>query len=267
MPKRYVAEYEAFQYDELSEKAKEKALEDNYEINIDEGWWEDDTIPESYQEVGISYKDFYFDLGRSQIFYLDKPVIDDPVKFGKAAGLTAKDLRYLKDESVIPSIGTKRYGGGDAVNYVNVEEITATPRPILDSIENKLNEFLKKKNKETYNSLQKRYDSLTTREAIEDSLRELEYEFNADGTRFTMGRAKSVQSLKHGGIVQRTGYAKLHAGELVVPAKTLKQLKQTKPHYEPVRRRRHFVPDMGQGGWFRESMRHRAARYKGLRRR
>lgn len=65
---------------------------------------------------------------------------------------------------------------------------------------------------------------------------------------------KDTQALQHGGLVQRTGYAKLHAGELVIPRRTLHSTMKTRPRYE-----KPLGTDRGQGGWFKQRRRHAIA--------
>lgn len=62
------------------------------------------------------------------------------------------------------------------------------------------------------------------------------------------------QSFSSGGLVQRTGYAEVHRGELVIPASVVKKTVATSPHY---------VSNRGQGGYFRHSFEHRVNRLRG----
>ena len=74
---------------------------------------------------------------------------------------------------------------------------------------------------------------------------------------------------EHGGLVQKTGYAKVHKGELVIPASTVKRIKRTSPKYEPheypahlERREEPLKSNRGQGGYFRHRKEHSINRRK-----
>ena len=59
MPQVEVEEKTEFEYNELSEDAKRKAVQNMYDINVDHDWW--DTVYENAAEIGCEIKGF--DLG------------------------------------------------------------------------------------------------------------------------------------------------------------------------------------------------------------
>ena len=86
-----VKQYKTFKFDELSEEAKEKALENLYDINIDHNWW--DFIYCDAEEVGVKIEEF--DLHHRTIKvelceYMDE-VIESILKhFGEKCEITRK---------------------------------------------------------------------------------------------------------------------------------------------------------------------------------
>jgi hypothetical protein len=60
MPTTKTVTYTLYKFDELSEEAQEKALNDHWDLNVDHGWWE--CTYEDAERVGLEITEF--DFGR-----------------------------------------------------------------------------------------------------------------------------------------------------------------------------------------------------------
>ena len=79
--------------------------------------------------------------------------------------------------------------------------------------------------------------------------------FDRTGVHKTMRIKQGVlQSYGSGGIVRETGYARVHKGEMIIPARTVRQTFTTRPEY---------AKNQGQSGWFLQSRRHSLAAKRG----
>lgn len=180
-------EYKALKYDELPEDARDKAVEAMYDLNVDYDWWQytvEDILNEWSKKYGICFElgSLCFDLGRSRQLYFGrgKIWIEKPYKLAyQATGnrgyalLAAKGVLELGFE-------THYYGGGDGRTVLDVTDYRSADSPDLPvDFDNWFRDlcrgFFKRLNDE--------YNYLTSREAIEQSIRANEYDFFEDGRR------------------------------------------------------------------------------------
>ena len=180
--------YIVYNYDELSEDAKERALEKLYDINVDFGeWYDSDSYAEKAKEYGVEIlmSEASFDLDRGDFLYFEtynhqsKPnyrkgisVIDDR-KFMQKAGIR---WRSVYTDSL--TIDHKHYSGGSGANTI---ECSAE---LKGEQEGQMTACLEELIGELLSMLRKDYEYLTSREAIEETIRANEYTFLENGQLF-----------------------------------------------------------------------------------
>ena len=185
--RKFTTEHTVYTFEELSEEAQQKAIENNYEINVDYYWYYDEILEEIASDYGVNliWSDLCFDLDRGSYLYMDNhdhgrsgqtSDIEDAQKFLKRAGidLRTRDARELLSNGL--SLATKHYGGGDGANYVDTDycDISAKTDDLLQATINELCDKL-------LEQLRADYEWRTSEEAIRETLIENEYEFYEDG--------------------------------------------------------------------------------------
>lgn len=169
-----------YEYDDLSQEAKGKALEKFYDINVDYNDWFGDFPFEDLKEIGLKSTNHtvYFDLDRGDYLYFDDVVIDRIQKFIKSAGIkisSGKGKKLIDDyNNGGLRVVTKLYGGSSGANYVSSDNAS-------DADLEELNETLKNKLQKIKSDLRKAYDYSTSKEAIEETIRINEYQFGKNG--------------------------------------------------------------------------------------
>jgi hypothetical protein len=93
-----VKKFNVYKFQELSDKAKEKALEKMYEINIDNDWWDFlyEGFKEELHEVGLDCDTFYFSLDRDYHITPEKLRFTDLKLFIKKLVLFRLDYNNIK---------------------------------------------------------------------------------------------------------------------------------------------------------------------------
>jgi len=195
--KTITKQYQIYDFDELSEEAQEKVLNDNYDINIDYEWWQDDDI---YQEIAKDYgifidiKEVSFSLDRENYVAFDTfnhsrsekwslPIyIKDYKLFFKKAGLNT-NLKRVKTEIDNQNINIDHthYAGGIIANYIKDDYADITEEE-LEMLETCLNNMLD----EIKSQLKLEYNDLTSKESIIDTIEANEYTFLENGTMFNI---------------------------------------------------------------------------------
>ena len=173
-----IIETKVYQFDELTESAKEKAIEELYDINVDFDWW--DCTYEDAKTIGLDISGF--DLGRSNFCAGDliediEKVVDLIIENHGKACQTFRDARqYKKDRTEL----VIKFSDGIDTNTVaeDNEDDFDDDCDELDA------EFLKSLLEDYRIILSKEYDYLTSREAIEDTIKANEYDFAEDGKLF-----------------------------------------------------------------------------------
>ena len=185
--RNFTTEHTVYNFEELTPEAQQKAIENNYEINVDYYWYYDEMLEDIAQEYGINlvWSDMCFDLDRGNYLYIDNhdhgrtgetSGIEQNITFLKRAGLDlrTKDARELLDNGI--TLATKHYGGGYGANYIetNYADISEkTDQMLQDTIDELCNRLL--------SQLRQDYEWRTSEEAIREALIENEYEFYEDG--------------------------------------------------------------------------------------
>jgi len=161
-------EIQLFKFNELSDKAKEKAIKENYNWNICFDWW--DSIYEDAKNVGIKINSFELDRNR----YAKGNFINDAIfcankiklEHGKDCETYRSAIFYLSERDAIVS------------NAPNEEE---DDREYYESLEECDNDFLQSILEDYSIILQREYEYLTSDEEIIEALEMNEIEFTIEG--------------------------------------------------------------------------------------
>lgn len=149
----------AYQYDELSDEARDKAVEGMYDINVDHEWWE--FTFEDANNIGLEITEF--DSYHGTI----------GGKLTQDANEVVMAIQDNHGESCDTYKLSKEYEG-------RLYKLDEDEEEIED--EEKASEFERALLEEYLSILRKEYEYLTGREAIEEIIRANEYEFTEDGT-------------------------------------------------------------------------------------
>lgn len=162
----------AYKYDELSDNAKEKALEKMLDINVDYEWWE--STYEDARNVGLKINSFDIDRGAyckgdfmASAEETAHKIIDN---HGHDCETFKTATDYLKERDGLIKAAPKDENGDFENEYQ------------LDRQLDDLDEEFKKSILEDYRIiLSKEYDYMTGKEAIEETIRANDYDFTKDG--------------------------------------------------------------------------------------
>ncbi|MFW6219823.1 MAG: hypothetical protein ACOC33_03205 [bacterium] len=139
-------ELKIYQFSELSEYAKQKAIENLSDINVDYNWWE--FIYEDAKNVGLKIEGF--DLYEKKI-----------------------NMSYYEDSATVKKLISKTHGKKtDTYKTVKGHDLRK---------EGEADEMLKALAKDYLNILNEEYNYNTSNSAIIDSIEANEYEFTEDG--------------------------------------------------------------------------------------
>ncbi len=191
----------AYSWDELSDQAKRKAIDNNRDINIDNTYWHDDIINDATEDLyndGIEYVEILYSGFHSQgdgASFTGR--VRDPKKWLKVIGMEnipeeVADLVYARIDR-----RTSRYYHELTVDLhfeFETDDPTVTCYPFgpeipmeydLDEIQREIEEkgdkWIKSTCRKIYSDLEKEYESLTSDDAVEDALIANDYEYDEDG--------------------------------------------------------------------------------------
>jgi len=163
----HIIETTAFKFEELNDAAKQHAISENYDFNVDHDWW--DGVYDDAATIGLKLTGF--DLGRGRSITGD---------FTDSA------------EDVVKTI--KENNGADCNTYKIADAFITELIPIkvtgqltgdTDTEEEKTEEIIEQFKKDILDAywkiLQTDYDYLTSDKCIQESLIANEYDFDEDG--------------------------------------------------------------------------------------
>lgn len=161
--------YELFSFDELSEEAKKKALNDHCDINVDWEWWR--VIYEDAENVKLKITGF--DIGRGRCCNMD--FIGLPLATAEAIlenhGEVCETYKYAK--------AYKNF-----CNEIIEKADTLDPEEHADIMERSSEDFLSDLAYCYLKMLREEYEYQTSDEGIRDAFEANEYTFLEDGTMF-----------------------------------------------------------------------------------
>jgi hypothetical protein len=165
-----------YQFDELSETAKDKAVRSLFDINVDYHWWENITEHDAKQ-IGLEISEFDIDRGNRIKGQFIESAEDCANKIlaehGEKCQTYLTACEYIKDRSKL----IEHYSDG-----ITLDEVAEGNEDKFDEDCDQLDgEFLRSILEDYLILLRKEYEYLTSEEAIIDQLRLNEYEFDEDG--------------------------------------------------------------------------------------
>jgi len=149
-----------FKFDELNEKAKSKAIEKLWDLNIEYDWW--DYIYEDAKRIGCNITEFDIDRGSFCTMDFSNDYLIDIAK------------NIIKEHG--EACNTYKLASEYIINHKSAydAETDSVPmslnRPFIDSLQ-----------EEYLSMLRREYEHLTSEEAIVDSIESNEYEFDENG--------------------------------------------------------------------------------------
>lgn len=152
-----------YKYEELTEKAKQKAIDKNYDINVDYEWW--DTVYEDAAMIGLKITGFDIDRGNSITG-----------EFEESPGFVV--AKIMEEHGVESKTYTT------AMRYKDIEWNIENEYGEIVENEDVISEFLHAILEDYLVTLRNWYGYLTSKEAIEETLISNEYEFDANGKLF-----------------------------------------------------------------------------------
>ena len=157
-------EYTVYKFSELSEDAKDKAIEKLYDINVDYDWW--DSLEDDALQIGLKITESDIDRGSFVKGYLTMDALDVANNIinnhGESCGTYKTAKVYLEEYG---NLSEDDYGDKDT------EEIDEDFEYAL------LQEYL--------SMLVNGYEYLTSREAIIETIEANDYSFTDDGKIFS----------------------------------------------------------------------------------
>jgi len=191
----------AYSWDELSDQAKRKAIDNNRDINIDNTHWHNDVINDATEDL---YNDGVEDV---EILYSGFHSQGDGASFTGRVRDPKKWLKVIGMENIPEEVADLVYARIDRRTSRYYHELTVdlhfefeTDDPVvtcypfgpeipmeydLDEIQREIEEkgdkWIKSTCRKIYSDLEKEYQSLTSDDAVEDALIANDYEYDEDG--------------------------------------------------------------------------------------
>lgn len=167
-----------YQFSELNEAAKKKAIEEFSHINVDYDWW--DFIYEDAAQVGIKLTGF--DIGRGREISGD---------FETYAENAAESILKQHGKTCASYKAAKKFLAGIKVIRVKIALAAGEEDDYQDEGEELADEFKKEILNCYWKDLRDEYEYQQTDEAIIETIEANEYEFEQDGTFHTTRRKAS----------------------------------------------------------------------------
>jgi len=164
-------ETKVYTFDELSEQAKQKAIESFYDINVDYEWWE--FIYEDAANIGLKIDSFGLDRNLHASGGLTLSALEVAQNTISEHGETCETHKlaqdFLHEHAPIFS------------DYMNEESENYESKELEDDLMHLEDEFTKDLLNEYASMLQKEFEYLTSEEAIIETIEANGYEFTEDG--------------------------------------------------------------------------------------
>ena len=167
-------ETKIYKFNELSDEAKEKAIESLFDINVNYDWW--DCTYEDASQIGIELT--YFDLGRASYCTGNINDIEETANLiilnhGDICTTYETARTYLNDRSML----VQKYSDG-----INIDRVHEDKKHEFDCECDDLDKEFRRSILEDYRIiLQKEYEHLTSKESIIETIEANEYEFTING--------------------------------------------------------------------------------------
>lgn len=163
---------DVYSFDELSEDAKQKAIENLWDINVDHEWW--DCIYEDAKNIGIEITGFDIDRGN----YCSGDILTSHYEVAEAI-LKEHGEQCETYKTAQTYLSQRHELTENAVRDEN-DEMSTEDDARLDDLES---DFKKSLLEDYRIMLRKEYEYLTSKEQIIDTIKANEYTFTEDGKR------------------------------------------------------------------------------------
>ena len=186
---------EVFTFSELSDDAKQTAIENNHDINTDYEWYDFnyEDAKQIGEIMGIDIDRIYFSGFSSQgdgacfegSYSYEKGSVKNLKEYApkdEELHRIAQELQDIQRKHFYGITANVKHSGHYSHKYctqINVDSETQQELP-----EDEICEVLRDYMEWIYRSLEKSYDYLTSDESISETLEANEYEFTADGNRY-----------------------------------------------------------------------------------
>ena len=163
-----IKEIKCYQFDELPDDAKEKALMNLCDINVDYEWW--DSVYEDAENIGLKLTGFDLDRNR----HATGELIFEPLEVAKAI---LSDHGEMCDTYQL----AKEFKAKYEPKYNKWYNSVLTDYDLENDLDNMAEDFERSLVEEYSVILQKEYEYLTSEEAIIETIRANGYEFDEYG--------------------------------------------------------------------------------------
>jgi len=193
--KTITKKYKVYNFNELNEAAKEKAIENNRDINVDYEWFdgEEDYFKEDMDKLGFQVDKIYFTGFYSQgdgACFEGQIKVYDYLKYNKKLSKFKNLGKTAKEEDLTVTI--KHSGHYCHENSMDFEddsyylskELTEKQIKELDQVIEEIKTLSKQQAIKLYANLEKQYEYLTSSKAIIETIELNDYTFLEDGTQF-----------------------------------------------------------------------------------
>jgi len=174
--KTITREYKVYKFNELSESAQDKAIENLYDINIDYEWW--DFIYDEANQLGFRIKSFDDYSIEIDIIENCEVIARNIIKnHGESCSTYIEATAYLKQ---LNNLNLKYWFPEDAP----IEDIDTNEYDFETGKDQLDNDFICTLKSEYLSMLEKDYEYLTSHEAIIETIEANDYDFTEDGKLF-----------------------------------------------------------------------------------
>ena len=184
---------EVYTWDELSEDAKQHAIEKNWDINVDSDWWYDYDgktgftakdiakyrLDSEHCDDLLTYKDMYFSIGRGDYIQFVDAEFKHEETARKFLGIPKKlwdRIDWYINESPHRETNTRL-----EYEFNDNDGFSIDPTPKQQEILDRAVERFADKISEALSGLRESFEWSTSREQIEETIKANEYEFDIDG--------------------------------------------------------------------------------------
>jgi hypothetical protein len=168
-------EVKLYEFEELSTKAKENAIEKNRTMNVEWDWW--DSTYENMKEIGIEINSFDIYHRNISITIEDSEhtAIETIKNFGEGMEIVKISKQFIADRDAL----IKRLGEGNNIAGYSVKE------EFIDEYDEEIeyleNQYKKEMAEEILTWLRGEYEFLQTDETVAETLIANDYEFTENG--------------------------------------------------------------------------------------
>lgn len=171
-----------YSFDELSEKAQQKAIKELYDINVDHKWYDStfDQLKSELSERGFDNAEIHFSGFWSQG---DGACFDADISLEKFC--SDKRILAIAKEYCHFHIAKNSFANHYSHQRTRYVEYNAVGKANIDNALSELSKVIESQrlslSHEIYRALEKEYDHLTSKEAIIETINANEWTFTKDG--------------------------------------------------------------------------------------